>query len=194
MAELWLVRHGETTWNLTGQHTGRTDLPLTPRGAAQAKLLARRLAGKVFALVLTSPLLRARETCRLAGRLEEAKVEPDLAEWNYGALEGRTSAEIRAEMPGWTIWTGPWPQGETPDEVGVRADRAIARAIGAGGQVALFAHGHLLRILAARWLGLPAVDGRYFALDPASLSVLGEERGERVVRSWNESSELVESP
>ena len=194
MAELWLIRHGETAWNLTGQHTGRTDLPLTERGSTQAKRLGRRLTGKTFALVLSSPLLRARETCRLAGRLAEAQLDDDLAEWDYGALEGRTSAEIRDAMPGWTIWTGPWPEGETPDEVGARADRVLSRALGAGDDVALFAHGHLLRILAARYLGLPAVGGRYLALDPASLSVLGRDRGERVLRFWNESYELVESP
>jgi probable phosphoglycerate mutase len=194
MAELWLIRHGETAWSLSGQHTGRTDLPLTARGVKEAEMLARRLARKAFALVLTSPLLRARETCRLVGLLAQARTEPDLLEWNYGALEGQTSGEIRKAMPGWTIWTGPWPGGETPEEVGARADRVISRALEAGGDVALFAHGHLLRVLAARWLGLPPVGGRYFALDTASLSALGYDREERVIRSWNGRFDLVESP
>lgn len=194
MAELWLIRHGETAWTLSGQHTGRTDMPLTPHGMRQGEMLGRRIARRRFALVLTSPLLRARETCRLAGCLAEARIDPDLVEWDYGALEGRTSADIRMEFPGWTIWTGPWPSGETPQEVGARADRAIARTLEAKGDVALFAHGHFLRVLAARWLGLAAVDGRHFALDTAALSTLGHENAERVIRSWNESYELVEAP
>ncbi len=187
MGEIWLIRHGETAWSLSGQHTGRTDVPLTPNGVRQAEVLAHRIAGKRFALVLTSPLARARETCRLVGLAAAAEVDADLAEWDYGDLEGRTSADIRAEMPGWMIWTGAVPGGEAAAQVGARADRVLARVRGQEGDVALFAHGHLLRVLAARWLGLTAEGGRYFALDTASLSVLGREGEEPLIRSWNES-------
>jgi probable phosphoglycerate mutase len=186
VGEIWLIRHGETAWSLSGRHTGTTDIPLTPHGVRQAELLGRRLAGKRFALVLTSPLARARETCRLVGLAAGAAVDADLAEWDYGNLEGRTGAEIRAEIPNWTIWTGAVPGGETAAQVGARADRAIARARRDDGDVALFAHGHLLCVLAARWLGLAPADGRYFALDTASLSVLGWEGEQPVIRSWNE--------
>ena len=185
MGEIWLIRHGETAWSLSGQHTGRTDVPLTPEGVRQAEALGDRLAGKRFALVLTSPRARARETCRLAGLAGAAQVDDDLAEWDYGDLEGRTGAEIRADMPGWTIWSGPVPGGETAAQVGARADRVLARARAAGGDVALFAHGHLLRVAAARWLGLPPAEGRLFALDTASVSVLGLEQELPVIRSWN---------
>ena len=194
MVRLWLIRHGETAWSLSGQHTGRTDIPLTPRGVRQAELLGRRLATRTFARVLTSPLARARETCRLAGQLGAATVDEDLREWDYGDYEGRTSAEIRQEVPGWTIWTGTLPGGESAQQVGARADRVIERSLRANGEVALFAHGHLLRILAARWLQLPAVGGRYLALDTASLSKLGTERDQPVIRSWNESYDLLEVP
>jgi probable phosphoglycerate mutase len=194
MLELWLIRHGETAWTITGQHTGRTDIPLTPRGETQARMLSRRIATRRFALVLTSPLSRARETCRLAGQLSAAQVEPDLAEWDYGALEGRTSADIRKETPGWSIWTGAVPGGETQEQVGARVDRVLARVAGIDGEVAIFAHGHVLRVLAARWLRLPPAGGRYLSLDPAALSVLGDEHGFPVVRSWNQSYALVEAP
>ena len=186
MGEIWLIRHGETAWSLAGRHTGRTDVPLTPHGVRQAERLGRRIAGKRFALVLTSPLARARETCLLAGLAAGAEADADLAEWDYGDLEGRTSAEIRTGTPGWTIWTGAVPGGETAAQVGARADRAIGRARREDGDVALFAHGHLLRVLAARWLGLAPAAGRYFALDTASLSVLGVEQDLPVIRSWNE--------
>jgi broad specificity phosphatase PhoE len=192
MADLWLIRHGETAWSLSGQHTGRTDVPLTPRGVRQAEMLGRRISGWKFALVLTSPLARARETCRLSGHLEAARIDEDLMEWDYGAFEGRTSADIRQEIPGWTIWTGGVRDGETVEQVGARADRVIARALGAGGDVALFAHGHVLRVLSARWLRLPAVDGRCFGLDTASLSRLGHEREQPVIRSWNVGYDLLE--
>ena len=185
VGEIWLIRHGETAWSLSGQHTGRTEVPLTPEGVRQAEALGDRLAGKQFALVLTSPRARARETCRLAGLAGAAQVDDDLAEWDYGDLEGRTSAEIRGEIPGWTIWDGPVPGGETAAQVGARADRVLARARAAGGDVALFAHGHLLRVAAARWLGLPPAEGRLFALDTASVSVLGLEQELPVIRSWN---------
>ena len=185
VGEIWLIRHGETAWSLSGQHTGRTDVPLTPEGVRQAEALGDRLAGKQFALVLTSPRARARETCRLAGLAGAAQVDDDLAEWDYGDLEGRTSAEIRGEIPGWTIWSGPVPGGETAAQVGARADRVLARAREVAGNVALFAHGHLLRVAAARWLGLPPAEGRLFALDTASVSVLGLEQNLPVIRSWN---------
>lgn len=192
MADLWLIRHGETSWSLSGQHTGRTDIPLTPRGVRQAEMLGRRISGWRFALVLTSPLARARETCRLSGHMAAARTDEDLMEWDYGAFEGRTSADIREEIPGWTIWTGGVRGGETVEQVGARADRVIARALGADGDVALFAHGHVLRVLAARWLRLPAVDGRCLGLDTASLSRLGHEREQPVIRSWNVGYDLLE--
>ncbi len=191
---LWLVRHGATAWSVAGRHTGRTDVPLTPEGERQAELLARRVAPKRFDLVLASPLQRARETCRLAGQLAGAHLEPDLMEWDYGAYEGRTAEEIRQTAPGWTIWSGGAAGGETIDQVAARADRVIARSLAVGGDVALFGHGHVLRILAARWLRLEPIEGRRFALDTASLSVVGHEQGARVVRSWNESYLLVEEP
>ncbi len=183
--EIWLVRHGETEWTVSGAHTGRTDIPLTAAGERHAVEIAGCLAGRRFALVLTSPLQRARETCRLAGYGDAAQIEPDLREWDYGLYEGRTSAEIRKEAPGWTIWTSPVPQGETIAQMAARAGRVIARALDAGGDVALFAHGHLLRVLAACWLGLPPEDGKLFALGTASLSVLGWEHETRVIARWN---------
>jgi probable phosphoglycerate mutase len=183
--EIWLIRHGETEWSLSGQHTGRTDLPLTAAGVREAKELGRYLAKRPFALVLTSPLQRAHETCKLAGYGGAAQIEPDLSEWNYGAYEGRTSAQIQESVPGWTIWTSPVPQGETIQQVATRASRVIERAVKAGGHVALFAHGHLLRILTACWLGLPPDAGRFFALGTASVSVLGYERETRVIVRWN---------
>lgn len=190
MRTLWLLRHGETPWTILGRHTGRTDVPLTPRGERQAGALSHRLTGQTFALVLTSPLLRARQTCRLAGYSSVAELEPDLVEWDYGAYEGRTSAEIHAEQPGWTIWQAGAPGGETPGDVGLRADRVIARALEASGDVALFAHGHLLRVLAARWIGRPPSAGGSVALDTASVSMLGFEREQRVIRHWNEICHL----
>lgn len=184
-AEIWLIRHGETAWSLSGQHTGRTDLPLTAAGRQHAEAIGRWLAGRPFAMVLTSPLERARETCRLAGYGSAAQADPDLCEWDYGAYEGKTSAQIQEIVPGWNIWTSPVPQGETIEQVAARANRVIARAPGAGGDVALFAHGHVLRILTACWLGLPPDGGRFFALGTASVSVLGYERETRVITRWD---------
>jgi probable phosphoglycerate mutase len=184
------VRHGETEWSKSGQHTGRTDIPLTATGEAQARALARHLAGHRFALVLTSPLGRARETCRLAGLAAGAEVSDDLREWDYGIWEGRTTAAIRVEQPGWSIWTTPIPQGETVEQVGERARRVIARADAVAGDVALFAHGHFLRILAACWVGLPPIHARHLALGPASLSRLGYERETRVIEVWNQDARL----
>ena len=183
--EMVLARHGETEWSLSGQHTGRTDIPLTANGEAGARALGPALRRWDFALVLTSPLQRARETCRLAGLGDRAQVRDDLLEWNYGEYDGRTTAEIRTERPGWTLWRDGVIGGETADQVAARADRVIAEALAAGGPTVVFAHGHILRVLTARWLGLDATGGRLFTLDPATISVLGHERETRVIRSWN---------
>jgi len=183
-SELWLIRHGETAWTRSGQHTSRTDLPLTAEGERRAAELGTTLKGKHFALVLSSPMQRALETARLAGYQPE--IEPDLHEWDYGSYEGLTTAEIQRGAPGWTIWNPmPPPGGENAAQVAERADRVIARAVSAGGDAALFGHGHMLRVLGARWLGLGPQDGRYFALSTASISVLGAERETRVLRIWN---------
>jgi len=183
--DLWVARHGETAWSRTGRHTGRTDVPLTPAGRREARALGRALAGRRFALVLSSPLSRAWETCRLAGYSGVARTSEDLLEWDYGAVEGRTVAEVRSERPGWSLWAGPVPRGETLAEVAARARRVIARSVAARGDVLLFAHGHILRVLAACWLGLPPRAARQLALSTASLGVLGEDADTRVMRSWN---------
>jgi probable phosphoglycerate mutase len=165
---------------------------LTATGRDQARGLGRRLAGHTFELVLTSPLSRAADTASLAGFGDVVLPDPDLREWDYGALEGRLTGEIRADYPGWTIWRGPWPDGETIDAVATRADRVIARARAAGGDVLVFAHGHLLRVLAARWLGLPPASGGLFALGTATLSVLGWEHDAAVIERWNEACPLAD--
>jgi probable phosphoglycerate mutase len=188
--DVWLIRHGETEWARLGRHTGRTDVPLTDRGREHARALGRRLAGHPFDLVLTSPLSRASETAVLAGFGDVARQDEDLREWDYGALEGRLTADIRTDLPGWTIWRGPWPGGETIDEVAARADRVVARVRAADGDVLVFAHGHLLRVLAARWLGLPPASGGLFALGTATLSILGWERETPVIEAWNEDCHL----
>ena len=185
MSELWLVRHGETEWSLSGQHTGRTNIPLTPHGEAQARDAGQRLRHRKFVQVLESPLLRARETCRLAGYGDVATPDPDLQEWDYGGYEGKTSAEIQKEVPGWNIWTHGVKGGESVEQVGQRVDRVIARAVAAGGDVLLFAHGHVLRVLAARWLGLEPEGGRLLVLDPAAICRLGHEHDTRVIHHWN---------
>lgn len=190
-SELWLIRHGETEWSATGRHTGRTDVPLSAAGQRQAAALGRRLAGRSFALVLVSPLARAVETCRIAGYGDVAQFTDDLLEWDYGAYEGRTTADIRTEVSGWTIWIGNPPAGETIEQVSRRVTTVINRATAAGGDVALFAHGHVLRVLAACWLGLPPRAGRLLALDTASLSVLGYERETRGITTWNQDWHLV---
>jgi probable phosphoglycerate mutase len=182
---LFCVRHGETEWSLSGQHTGVTDIPLTDNGRRLAKRLGSALDGESFALVLVSPLQRARETCELAGFGENAIVVPELSEWNYGSYEGLTPDQIHDVNPGWMIFRDGCPGGETPGEVGERVDRVIARAEAAGGNVALFAHGHVLRTLAARWIGLPPEEGRRFRLDTGTLSVLGFYHGDRALRIWN---------
>jgi broad specificity phosphatase PhoE len=183
---LFLIRHGQTEWSRLGRHTGRTDLPLEPEGQAQAAAAGERLGGLAFALVLTSPLIRALETCRLAGFGDQAEVTDDLAEWDYGDYEGRTGADIREERPGWTLWGEGVPSGETASDVGRRVDRVIERARSVGGDVLCFAHGHVLRVLAARWVGLPPAGGGLLTLDAGSISVLGWEREIPVVARWNE--------
>jgi probable phosphoglycerate mutase len=180
-----LVRHGETEWSRTGRHTSYSDVALTPHGCDQARELATRLAGVDFSLVLTSPRARARTTCEHAGLASRVEVTDDLAEWHYGEYEGRTTEEIRAEVPGWTIFRDGAPGGETADGVAARADRIIARATAAGGVVALFSHAHFLRVLGARWIGQPAAAGAWLGLDTATLSCLGHEREQRVLRVWN---------
>ncbi len=189
--QLWLVRHGETEWSRSGQHTGRTDIPLTEAGRHQAEARGRHLGGRSFALVLTSPLKRARETCRLAGYGEVAQVTDDLLEWDYGIYEGRTTAAVQAEQPGWSIWTASVSRGETVEQVGERVRRVIDRASAVSSDVALFAHAHVLRILAACWIGLPPGGGRLLALGTASLSVLGYEHETRVISVWNRDWRLA---
>jgi probable phosphoglycerate mutase len=188
MSELWLARHGETEWTRSGAHTGRTDIALTEAGRQQASHLGQRLAGREFALVLTSPLARARETCALAGFAAQARVEPNLREWDYGDYEGRTTAEICAQRPDWSLWRDGVPGGESIAAVAARAQAVIGEAAAAGGDVLLFSHGHLLRILAACWLGLPADAGRLLALGTASIGSLGFERATRVITRWNLSA------
>ena len=215
--ELWLVRHGETQWSAEGRHTSRTDLPLTERGRERAAALGKFLAGTKFAAVLRSPMRRARETCEIAGFGDVAVVDDGLREWDYGVYEGRTTDEIQAEIPGWSVWNDPIVGGETVEQVGARADGVIARALAAAssaysgptfqnrdpsagsGQVvghpdaavnvALFGHAHILRILAARWIGLEARGGELFALETGSVSVLGWERETRVILRWNRGFE-----
>jgi broad specificity phosphatase PhoE len=184
-----LARHGQTAWTVSHQHTGSTDLPLTPEGEAEAIGLSDRLAGRRFAAVFTSPLQRAVRTCELAGYGPVAVVEPDLLEWNYGAYEGRTTTEIHAERPGWDLFRDGCPGGEMPEAVGARADRVIQRVRAIGGDVLLFSSGHFLRMFAARWLGLEPRAGKYFVLGTASLSEMGYEhdRSEPVIRLWGET-------
>jgi probable phosphoglycerate mutase len=188
LSKLVVVRHGLTEWSENGRHTGRTDVPLLDYGREQAKRLAGPLGAMEFALVLTSPLSRAFDTCALAGFAERAVVIDDLLEWDYGDYEGRTTSEIREERPGWTVWGEGVPGGETAADVGRRADRVIERGREANGDTLCFAHGHVLRVLAARWLGLPPMGGRMLALDACALGVLGWEREVPVIERWNEPS------
>jgi broad specificity phosphatase PhoE len=184
-----LVRHGETEWTLSGQHTGRTDIPLTARGRREAQRLATRFAGHRFALVLSSPMSRALDTCRLAGLGEHVVVTDDLHEWDYGEYEGLRTADIRRERPQWLLWRDGAPNGETAEDVATRVDRVIDRARDAGGDVAVFAHGQVLRVLAARWVGEEPAAGAHYALSPASLSVLAWEREVPVIARWNDTGE-----
>ena len=190
--QIWLFRHGETEWSLSGQHTGRTDLPLTAAGRRRATAIGRRLSGRPFALVLSSPLSRALETCRLAGYGEVAELTPDLMEWDYGDYEGRRTVDIRKERPGWSLWRDGVPGGETIDQVAARTRNIIEAAQSAEGDVALFAHGHVLRVLTACWLGLAPDAGRLFALGTAAVSVLGHEHDTPAIIKWNQDSHLVD--
>ena len=184
--ELLVARHGETEWSASGRHTSSTDLPLTANGRRLAQRLAPRLTERRFALVLMSPLRRAVETCELAGLAAQAQARDDLREWDYGDYEGLTSSEIHQRRPGWSLWGDGCPNGETAADVGARADRVIAEIRAADGDAAAFGHGHMLRVLAARWLGLSPSDGALFALATGTLSTLGYEHGTAVIRSWSE--------
>lgn len=180
-----LARHGETEWSRSLRHTGKTDLPLTEEGRRQARALGPRLRAWTFSLVLTSPLQRALETCRLAGYGEQAQVRPDLVEWDYGRYEGLTTPQIQEIRPKWSLWRDGCPGGEKAEDVGRRVDRVIAEVRGVHGDVLIFAHGHVLRVLTARWLGEPPEGGRHYALQTATLSVLGYEHTDPVIRQWN---------
>ncbi len=192
LPQIYLARHGETAWSVSGQHTGRTDLPLTAQGEQNARRLGERLAGLQPARVVTSPLERARRTCELAGFGPVVSIDPDLTEWDYGAYEGKTPAEIRRERPGWEIIRDGCPGGESLAQVSARADRVVARLRAIGANVLVFSSGHLLRVLGARWLGLDGALGRYFFLDTAALSILGYQRdlSEPVIRLWNDCRHL----
>lgn len=183
--EVVLVRHAETEWSRSGKHTGQTDVPLTERGRERALALAAELGRRRFEIVLTSPLVRATETCRLAGFGERAAQRDELMEWDYGAYEGRKTVEICEELPGWSLWRDGVPEGEKLDDVAARSDRVLDEIRSATGDVLVFSHGHLLRVLTARWLGLEPRAGRLFALDPCAIGVLGYERETSVVRLWN---------
>jgi len=184
---IWLVRHGETEWARLLRHTSHTDVALTTRGEEEAVRLGEVLRGQTFGLTLVSPMRRATETARLAGLEAAARIEPDLHEWDYGDLEGRLTSEIRETYPDWTIWRGPWPGGETATQVAARADRVLERCTGPDvtGDVLLIAHGHVIRVIAARWLRLPAASGSMFGLDTATVSILGWDRDARVIELWN---------
>ena len=182
---VFAIRHGETAWSLNGRHTGTTDLPLTDTGRRLAERMGPVLATKPFELVLCSPLQRARQTCELAGLGDEVAIDPDLVEWNYGEYEGLTPKQIQERAPGWLIFRDGCPGGEAPDQVSARADRVIARSRAAPGDTVLFAHGHLLRVLAARWIGLPATGAQHFTLNTGTLCVLGYYRKIPAVRIWN---------
>jgi len=189
LSVVYLARHGETAWSLSGQHTSRTDLPLTERGERNAHALGERLRGLSFAKVFTSPLQRAARTCELAGFGSAAEIDPDLVEWDYGQYEGRRSAEIHVERPDWQLFRDGCPGGESPGQIGARADRVVGRVRAVKGDVLVFSSGHFLRVLAARWLGLDAADGRCLLLSTASLSTLGYEHklAEPAIRLWNDN-------
>lgn len=187
---VYLVRHGETEWSRSGRHTGLTDVPLTAAGRAQARAIADRLAGIAFATVLSSPLSRALDTARLAGFADVVEIAPDLHEWDYGAYEGITTAEIRRRVPGWSVWTHPVPEGETAADVTRRTDGLLARVTSGAGPIALFGHGHILRAIGARWLEEPVSFGRRLALATATVSILGWERETAVIEAWNDPCHL----
>jgi probable phosphoglycerate mutase len=184
---VWLIRHAATEWSVSGQHTGRTDIPLLEEGREAARRLPERLGGETFARVLVSPLGRARETAELAGLMDGAELRDDLMEWDYGDYEGLTTKQVRAERPEWYLWRDGVPNGETTEDVAARADRIIAEADGIKGDVALIAHGHVLRMLGARWVGQPGAFGGHLHLGTAAICVLGWERDVRVIERWNQT-------
>ena len=194
LPQIYLARHGETAWSVSGQHTGLTDIPLTARGERNARRLGERLQGHSFVKVFTSPLQRARRTCELAGFGAGAVVDPDLVEWNYGAYEGKTSAEILKERPNWELFRDGVPNGETLAQIGARADRVISRLRALNGNVLVFSSGHFLRVLGARWLGMEVSAGRYFLLSTAALSIVGYEHNlnEPAIRLWNDARHVEE--
>jgi broad specificity phosphatase PhoE len=189
---IYLARHGETAWSLTGQHTGLTDLPLTAHGERNARHLGERMQGMKFAKVFTSPLQRATRTCELAGFKTKAEVDPDLVEWNYGDYEGLRTVEILKAHPGWHLFRDGCPGGESPEQAGARADRVVKRAQAIRDDVLIFSSGHFLRVFAARWLGLEPAAGKFFLLNTASLSALGYERDQPVIRLWNDMRHVVD--
>lgn len=189
-SEIWLIRHGETEWSLSGAHTSATDIPLTERGRKRAEAIHTYLRERKFSLVLTSPRLRAMETCRISGFAAGAHVDDNLSEWDYGEYEGRTTAEIRKAVPDWSVWESNPAGGETLQQVAERAQKVIDRSKAAGGRVALFSHAHILRVLAAIWIGMPPKAGSLLALGTGTVSTLGFERETRVIRTWNRSFEL----
>ena len=184
-SQIAVVRHGQTEWSVNGRHTGTTDIPLTDHGREEARASAPLVQALAVDHVRCSPLQRARETCDLLGLTVAPTIDPDLVEWDYGVYEGITTKEIRETVPAWTVWFGGCPDGETPEQVAARVDRVIAAARAAGGTTLVVAHGHVLRVLTARWLGLPPQDGRFFRLDTATVSLLGWERETPVILKWN---------
>jgi len=186
-----MVRHGQTEWSQTGRHTGRTDVPLTAEGRREAATIGERLGGRTFSLVLTSPLSRASETCKLAGFGARAQTNEDLREWDYGSYEGLTTEQVREHRPGWSVLKDGAPGGEVALDVGKRADRVLEVVRAVDGPVLLFAHGHVLRVIGARWIGLPSDHARFFALSTASISILGYERETPVLLSWNDTSHFA---
>ena len=183
--EVWLVRHGETEWSLSGQHSGRFDLPLTAHGEEEARAVGRLLDGTTFDTVLCSPLERARRTCEITGHMAAAKIDPDLQEWDYGDCTGFTHEQLAERYPGWTIWRGPVPHGETIADIAARARRVIDRLRRGQGRTLLFSHGHFLRVLATQWIGLAPENGCHFALETSSYCILGEDVGFPAIRAWN---------
>lgn len=189
---IWLVRHGATEWSDIGRHTGHTDLPLTDTGWMHADAIRRRLEGRSFALILSSPLCRALDTCRRAGFGDDAQLSNDLMEWDYGDYEGRRTVDIQKERPGWSLWRDGVPNGETLDQVSLRAERVLRQASAIDGDIAVFSHGHLLRVLNALWLGLSPTAGRLFKLGTGAISVVGFEHDQHVVERWNDSHHLAD--
>lgn len=185
---IYIVRHGETEWALNGRHTGKTDIPLTKNGERQAEWIGQRLNGIDFQMILSSPLQRALKTCEIAGFIKQARIDPDLVEWNYGECEGLTTKEIQKKEPHWNLFINGAPNGETVSDMGARANKVLSKIQPIHGNVLLFSHGHFLRALSARWLGLKVQEGRLFALDPGSLSILGLEHHGHVLTLWNEIS------